>query len=185
MNVKIFKNFISSEDCEKLNLIAEQGVSDKWLSYGVSKGNPNYKYRLTNRMHMGDNNYPEFVLEISKKIRKFLNIDSFPIIDGHGKNGVVVSYTMQNGDVYSHKDPRSVDCLPTYRCNILTQANEDGCDLYVGGEKIDIEVGDLHCYLASEVEHHVTKANGTTPRIMWMFGAHIPKTHWQEYGIKC
>jgi hypothetical protein len=73
--------------------------------------------------------------------------------------------------------------LPTYRCNILTQANEDGCDLYVDGKKIDIEVGDLHCYMVSELEHYVTEAKGETPRIMWMFGCHIPKEHWSEYGL--
>ena len=91
--------------------------------------------------------------------------------------------TYQGGDVYAHKDPRSADGLPTYRCNVLTQANEDGAELYVAGKKIDVEVGDLHCYMVSELEHYVTEAKGKTPRIMYMFGAHIPKEHWGAYGL--
>lgn len=184
MQVKIYKNFLSKKDCQILNDVAIKGIHDGWLKSGISRGHANYQKRLTSRMHMDSFEYPEIVINTSNRVRNYLGIDTFPIISGHGKDGVVVSYTMQGGDVYSHKDPRSVNELPTYRCNILTQANEDGCELYVGGQKIDIEVGDLHCYMASEIEHYVTEAKGTTPRIMYMFGAHIPKSHWNEYGIK-
>jgi len=183
MQVKIYKNFLNKEECEVLNKVVMQGVSKGWINKGISYGNHNYQKRFTSRMHMENIEYPQIVRDISDRIRTFLNIDSFPIIDNHGKDGVVVSYTMQGGDVYPHKDPKSDDGLPTYRCNVLTQANEDGCDLYVGGKKIDIEVGDLHCYMVSELEHYVTEAKGETPRIMWMFGAHIPKEHWSKYGL--
>ena len=184
MQVKIFKNYLSKEDCQELNFIANQGVKDGWISNGVNYQNHDYTKRLTSRMHMNGVEYPQIVRDISEKVKKFVGVDSFPLIVNHGKDGVVVSYTMQGGNVYPHKDPRSIDGLPAYRCNILTQANEDGCDLYVGGEKIDIEVGDLHCYMVSEIEHYVTEAKGATPRIMWMFGAHIPKEHWTKYGYK-
>lgn len=183
MQVKIYKNFLSKEDCEALNNIANQGVKDGWISNGVNYQDNEYTKRFTSRMHMKNVEYPQIICDISKRVREFVSINAFPIVANHGKDGVVVSYTMQGGDVYPHKDPRSSDELPTYRCNILTQANEDGCDLYVGGKKIDIEVGDLHCYMVSEIEHYVTEAKGTTPRIMWMFGAHIPKEHWSEYGL--
>lgn len=183
MQVKIYKNFLSKENCQLLNNIAEQGVKDGWISNGISYQNHNYKKRLTSRMHMANVEYPQIVRDISNSVRSFVGVNSFPIIAGHGKDGVVVSYTTQGGDVYPHKDPRSVDGLPTYRCNILTQANEDGCELYIGGKKIDIEVGDLHCYMVSEIEHYVTEAKGETPRIMWMFGAHIPKEYWSDYGL--
>jgi hypothetical protein len=182
MQIKIFKNFLCKEECEILNNIAKNGLG-LWMHTGITDYTKEIKTRFTSRMKMGNYEYPKIVLDISNRVRSFVGIDSFPIIDGHGKNGVVVSYTMQGGDVYPHKDPRSADGLLTYRCNILTQANEDGCDLYVGGKKIDIEVGDLHCYMVSELEHYVTEAKGETPRIMWMFGAHIPKEHWSEYGL--
>jgi hypothetical protein len=183
MQVKIYKNFLSKDDCENLNEVAFLGVEKGWISNGVNYQDYEYKKRFTSRMYMKNFEYPQIVRDISGRIRTFLNIDSFPIIDGHGKDGVVVSYTMQGGDVYRHKDARSDDDLPTYRCNVLTQANEEGCELYVNDKKIDIEVGDLHCYMVSELYHYVTEAKGETPRIMWMFGAHIPKEHWSEYGL--
>ena len=183
MHVKIYKNFLSKEDCQALNAIAVQGVADGWVNKGISYQDHNYSKRFTSRMHMEKAEYPQIVRDISTRVRQTVGVDDLPIIVNHGKDGVVVSYTMQGGDVYPHKDPRSAEGLPTYRCNILTQANEEGCDLYVGGQKIDIEVGDLHCYMVSEIEHYVTEAKGQTPRIMWMFGAHIPREHWSEYGL--
>jgi hypothetical protein len=184
MHVKIYKNFLSLADCNTLNGIARQGVSKGWVGKGVSRSGYAFEKRFTSRMHMGDAEYPQMVHDISSSVRLFLNIDFFPTIAGHGKDGVVVSYTLKGGDIYAHKDPRSADGLPTYRCNILTQASEAGGELFVDDKKIDIAVGDLHCYMVSELEHYATEVKGKTPRIMWMFGAHIPKTHWEEYGVK-
>jgi hypothetical protein len=56
------------------------------------------------------------------------------------------------------------------RCNVLTRKADNGGELYVGGNKIDINVGDLHCYLPSTVEHYVTEVKGKTSRVLWMFG---------------
>jgi hypothetical protein len=183
MQVRIYRNFLSKEECEILNNVAKEGVKNGWVSTSVQNYEFGYRLRFTSRMHMAKQDYPQVVIDISNRIRNFVGIDDFPLIEGHGKDGVVVSYTMKNGSVYKHRDPRSVEGLPTYRCNVLTQANEDGCDLYINGKKIDIKVGDLHCYMVSELEHYVTEAKGETPRIMWMFGAHIPKEHWSEYGL--
>jgi len=179
--INVVKNFLSADECATLNKIAEQGIKEGWVSLGVNRKDYAYKKRYTSRMHMAKAEYPEVVRDISKKVRTFVGINEFPIIDGHGKDGVVVSVTFKGGEVYSHKDPRSLMGMPTYRCNVLTQANEDGCDLYVGGEKVDLSVGDLHCYMVSEIEHYVTEAKGDTPRIMWMFGAHIPTERLGEY----
>ena len=184
MSVKIFKNFLSKEACEALNAVARQGVTEGWVNKGINRGQFGYDKRFTSRMHMENAEYPDLVREISSRVRQRVGIDKFPIISGHGRDGVVVSYTMQGGDVHVHKDPKSNEGLPTYRCNVLTQANEVGGDLYVKGEKIAIEVGDLHCYMVSELYHGVSEAKGPTPRIMWMFGAHIPKEHWHKYEYR-
>ncbi len=56
----------------------------------------------------------------------------------------------------------------------MTQSPDDGGILYVDGNQIDINVGDLHCYYPSEHPHFVTEVKGKTPRILWMFGAHRP-----------
>jgi hypothetical protein len=70
--------------------------------------------------------------------------------------------------------------LHVLRCNVMTQAADDGAQLFIGNKQIDIGVGDLHCYLPSDVEHYVTPVKGSMPRIMWMFGYQISKTDWQN-----
>ena len=182
MSVKVYKNFLSAEECRMLNSLAVNNI-DNWFGNGITNGTTYIKTRITTRLYMGDKKYPQQVLDIANRVRQKAGVDQFPTIDGHGSDGIVSSITYQGGDVYAHKDPRSESGLPTYRCNVLTQANEDGADLYVDGKKIDVEVGDLHCYMVSELEHYVTKAKGVTPRIMWLFGAHIPKEHWGSYGL--
>jgi hypothetical protein len=66
----------------------------------------------------------------------------------------------------------------------MTQAADNGAELFVDGSKIDIKTGDLHCYLASDFEHYVTEVKGNTPRILWMFGAYVPTEHWENGEIK-
>jgi hypothetical protein len=172
--IKIFRNFITLDECKKLSEIALNGVDEGWVSLGISRGNDQYKKRLTSRMHMRDKKYPKFAIEISDKIRKFMGIQYHPLILGHGSEGIVVSVTYPGGDVYRHRDPRSAGGYTTYRCNIMTQAADEGAELYVDDELVDINVGDLHCYYASEQTHYVTEVKGETPRILWMFGAHLP-----------
>lgn len=182
MSVKIYKNFFSPDECQLLSECALSNTNN-WFGKGITFGSKTIEKRVTTRMYMRGGEYTSEVITASNKVREFLGIDNFPIIDGHGSDGVVISITYQGGDVYPHKDPRSAAGLPTYRCNILTQANEEGAELYVNGKKIDVGVGDLHCYMVSELEHRVTEAKGPTPRILYMFGAHIPKEHFREYDL--
>lgn len=170
--IKIFRNFITLDECKKLSDIALRGVEEGWVGPGLSRGRFGYNKRFTSRMHMGNKKYPELVIDISNRICKFMGIQHYPLILGHGSEGVVVSVTYPGGDVYSHRDPRSEKGYATYRCNIMTQAADEGAELYVDDELVDINVGDLHCYYASEQTHYVTEVKGQTPRILWMFGAH-------------
>lgn len=174
-DVRIVKNFLSKEKCDSLNKAAMLGVEKGWVDKGISRKKFDYPLRYTSRIHMKDNEYPKEVLDISNKIREFCGIDQYPIIEGHGKNGAVVSVTFNGGDTYEHNDPRS-ECglYATYRCNVLTQKPNFGGVLFVNGKEIQLEEGDLHCYFASEVKHYVTTTTGDIPRILWMFGAHIP-----------
>lgn len=182
MSVKVYKNFLSAGECRLLNDCALRNL-DKWFGRGITTGGKPASNRITTRMYMGGKKYSPEVIAVSTKVRDFLGIGAFPLINDHGSDGVVISMTHQGDNVYAHRDPRSADGQPTYRCNILTQANEDGAELYVAGKKIEVGVGDLHCYMVSELEHYVTGAKGPTPRIMYMFGAHIPKEHWSDYGL--
>jgi hypothetical protein len=184
MRIDITPNFATQEEINALNEWVELGVVNKWLGFGLTTANKITTTRLTSRLYGYKYEYPQAVLSLSKRIRKFVGVNTYPLIAGHGKNGVVVSYTYPGGDVYKHKDPKSVEGLATLRCNILTQKPDAGGVLYIDGKQINIEVGDLHCYLVSEHEHWATKVEGETPRIMWMFGAHVPADDWNSGKIK-
>lgn len=167
-----------------MNTWVDEGCQKGWLDAGFSSGNF-IRTRLTSRMYGYRFVYPDVVLKAADKIRKYCGIDSYPFISGHGTNGIVVSCTMPGGDVYAHKDPRSKDdSLATLRCNVMTRDSDSGGELFVGGVKVDVGVGDLHCYLVSEHEHYVTAVEGVTPRVMWMFGAHVPEADWNSGQIK-
>jgi hypothetical protein len=157
------------------------GVGSKWLDEGISRGSGwAYKDRLTTRAYGDRFEYPQVVYNVFAKITDTLGLQDTPrSLYGGGRDGVVVSYTLSGGDVCKHKDPMEGD-LHVLRCNIMTQAADSGAELFIDGEKMDVGVSDLHCYLPSDVEHYVTTAEGNTPRIMWMFGYQISKHAWQE-----
>jgi hypothetical protein len=182
MRLEITPNFISNADCEFLNAWVYEGIDKKWLDKGFSRGQKTNK-RLTSRAYGDRYNYTEKIIELAKKIRDYAGISDYPIIHDSGKDGIVVSFTKPGGDVYKHKDPK-LSNMAALRCNIITQAAEKGADLFVDNSKVDIKTGDLHCYLASEYEHYVTEVEGNTPRILWMFGAYVPKTDWENGKIK-
>lgn len=182
MTVIIHKNFLTLEECTLLNKVVDQGLKEGWINKGIQASDNKYDLRYTSRIHMEQAEYPQIVRDISNKVRAFMGLDSYPLIEGHGKDGVVVSITFQGGSVYRHKDPNAQN-NPAYRCNILTQANENGAEIYVNGKLVEVGVGDLHCYAVSELDHFVTEAKGKTPRIMWMFGASVPMKDLKERGL--
>lgn len=184
MRIDIYPNFATQEEIKALNEWAELGVKNKWLDVGISKNDFMYKKRLTSRLYANRYEYPQIVRDLSDRVRAFVGLESYPLILGHGRDGVVVSYTTDGGDVYKHKDPKRFDGMPTLRCNILTQSPKYGGHLYVDGVPVSFGVGDLHCYLVSEHEHWATPVEGETPRIMWMFGAHVPAEDWNSGKIK-
>lgn len=169
--VLIFKNFLPVEECNQLNDWVDIGVKNNWLDKGISRGSGwEYEGRLTTRKYGNRFENPQIVYKTQTKIDKFLNITDLPkSVFGGGKDGVVVSCTFAGGDVYAHKDPME-GSLHVLRCNIMTRNSEMGGKLYINNKKIDINVGDLHCYLPSAVVHFVTEIKGKTSRVMWMFG---------------
>jgi len=182
MRLEITPNFITQEECALLNAWAYEGVVKKWLDVSISSGKLTNK-RLTSRLYGDRFEYPKEVIELSTKIRSFVGISDYSIIKEHGNSGVVVSFSKPGSDVYKHKDPKEAG-LSALRCNIITQAADEGAELFVDENKIDIKAGDLHCYLASDFEHYVTEVKGDTPRILWMFGAYVPQEDWENGVIK-
>ena len=167
MRLERHQNFLSQEDCNILNDWVDEGVKNKWLDFGISRKQSNYTKRVTSRLYGNRFEYPQIVLDISNRIRKFCGVDSYGLIEGHGRDGVVVSCTFPGGDVYKHQDPKNQNELSALRCNVMTRGSDAGGKLYVNGEHID-----------------VTEVEGDTSRVLWMFGAYVPKEDWESGRIK-
>lgn len=185
MQLCIFPNFITVDVCNQLNDWVDLAAQNKWMDKGIDQGKPEYGNRLTSRMYADRYVYPSVVYEVSNKISEFLDIkDLKHSTEGGGRDGIVVSCTFPNGDVYSHTDPMEGN-LHVLRCNIMTRGSDAGGELYIGGNKINIGVGDLHCYLPSSVPHYVTKVEGNTSRVLWMFGYQCSSERFNQIAKQC
>ena len=170
------KQFITQTQCDELNAWVNVAIQNKWLDMGRGENASwNMNSRLTTRQYGYRFEYPQIVHDVFAQITDALGLTDLPkSIVGGGRGGVVVSCTYADGDVYEHIDPMEGD-RHVLRCNIMSQQADLGADLYIGNKHIDVEVGELHCYLPSDVPHYVTTAKGQTPRIMWMFGYQCSK----------
>lgn len=185
--VLIFRDFLTQQECNLLNNWVDIGVKNKWLDKGYDKPSSlvndaawNYDKRLTTRNYGDRFNYPKIVYDVFKKITDFLELsDLEKSVSGRGKDGVVVSCTFHGGNVFPHKDPKE-DLLEILRCNIMTRSADFGGVLFIDNKEININVGDLHCYLPSLVEHYVTTVNGNTQRVLWMFGYQCSKERFDK-----
>jgi hypothetical protein len=184
MRIERHKNFLSPEECSALNAWVDEGVEKKWLDVSISTEGIGYTKRVTSRLYGNRYEYPQVVLDISNRIRSFCGVNSYDLIERHGRDGVVVSCTFPGGDVYTHQDPRSYGGFATLRCNVMTRKADSGGELYLDGQRVDIETGELHCYLVSEIPHSVSTVSGKTSRVLWMFGAHVPVEDWESGKIK-
>lgn len=172
MTLLVFKNFLSASECAELNKWVELGVKNSWLDKGlnIQANDWSTTNRLTTRAYGDRFDYSQSVYSIQDKITKFLKIqDLQKSVAGGGKNGIVVSYTLPGGDIHEHMDPKEGN-LEVLRCNVITQAAASGGSLYFEKRSVDVQVGDLHCYLPSTIKHSVSTVQGNTPRILWMFG---------------
>ena len=167
--IKIFKNYLLKTEIDKLNSLALSYLNTGLLYEGNCFG------RFTTRHVNKQFKFEQFVYDIATKVRETAGVTKYPYALDRGVDGVNVAVTLNNGSVDVHKDPRSFDGKVCYRCNVITQKSEQGGELVMNGSVVELNVGDLHCYPASEVEHSVTGVSGKTPRIVWMFSSYIPK----------
>jgi len=173
--VLLVPNFITAEEIQILKDWANQAVTDGQFVDGITgdwdkKEFNTTKKRLTNRMSQNIN-YPELVKTLQDRIRQTVPlIAKAPVIEGHGKDGVVVSVTYNDGDVYKHKDPSVGEGVAGLRCNILASKAESGGTIHVEDKTYDLNEGDMMCYLVTELYHSVEVCHGDNPRILFMFG---------------
>jgi hypothetical protein len=187
-NVIVIRNFASAEEVQilkdwQLKAVEEgqfvDGLTGNWDTKEFSKT----KKRLTNRMSQNIN-YPELVKTLQDRIRQTVSLTAnAPVIEGHGKDGVVVSVTYNDGDVYKHKDPSVGEGVVGLRCNILASKAEIGGTIHVEDKTYDLNEGDMMCYLVTEYYHSVDVCHGNNPRTLFMFGFVVDKNTWEKQLI--
>jgi hypothetical protein len=175
------KQFLTQAQCDELNAWVGLAVGNKWLDRGRGENASwDLTTRLTTRAYGDRFEYPQAVHNVFAQITTTLGLQDLPkSVAGGGRDGIVVSCTYAEGDVYEHTDPME-GANHVLRCNIMSQKTEEGAELYLDDERIDVEVGELHCYLPSDIPHYVTAAKGNTPRIMWMFGYQCSKERFDK-----
>ena len=179
-----FENFLNEDDCNSLNkwtdFAAENEILGKGLHPKLVNG-LNYTKRLNTRKFSDSTVYPEIVYKIYDNITEFLNLHHLPRgVAGGGRDGVVVSLTYPGGDLHEHVDPKEPHG-EVLRCNILTRKPTSGGVLYVNDHKVNLEVGELHCYLPSMLPHRFTEVSGDISRVMWMFSYQISLEQFEEF----
>lgn len=178
--VLIVRNFISKEECDELNSWVDFAIKEDQFMDGVTgdwekKEFSTTKKRLTNRMSEKIQ-YCSLVYEIQQKLREsFPVISNSEVIKNHGKDGIVVSVTYNDGDVYKHKDPSVGENLSGARFNILSSKAESGGLIHVEDKVYELKEGDLMAYLVTDLHHSVDVCNGNKPRILFMFGFCVPE----------
>ena len=183
--VLLVPNFLSPEEIQALKDWTNQAVVDGQFVDGITgdwdkKEFSRTNKRLTNRMSQNIN-YPELVKTLQDRIRQTVPLTvEAPVIEGHGKDGVVVSVTYNDGDVYKHKDPSVGEGVVGLRCNILASKAQNGGTIHVEDKTYDLNEGDMMCYLVTELYHSVEVCNGDNPRTLFMFGFVVDKDSWNN-----
>lgn len=183
--VLLVRNFLNAQEIQTLKDWSTQAVNENQFVDGITgdwdkKEFTTTKKRLTNRMSQNIN-YPELVKTLQDRIRDTIPITkNAPVIEGHGKDGVVVSVTYNDGDVYKHKDPSVGEGVVGLRCNILASKAQSGGNIHVEDNTYDLNEGDMMCYLVTEYYHSVDVCHGDNPRILFMFGFVVDKDTWEN-----
>jgi hypothetical protein len=183
--VLLVPNFLSPEEIQALKDWTNQAVVDGQFVDGITgdwdkKEFSRTSKRLTNRMSHKIH-YPELVKTLQDRIRQTVPLTAeAPVIENHGKDGVVVSVTYNDGDVYKHKDPSVGEGVVGLRCNILASKAESGGTIHVEDKTYDLNEGDMMCYLVTERYHSVEVCGGDIPRTLFMFGFVVDGDSWNN-----
>jgi hypothetical protein len=178
-DILIIKNFLTPDECTVLNSWVDDNITSDLIgsAYFPKTKKFNNPKRYTTRMT--GHRFKKYSLEVYKifdYIQSELKLNKYQraTLGSEGIDGVVVSCVLDGGDVHSHKDTMYAVGNHTLRCNIMTRKPEAGGLLYIEGTEIELEQGDLHCYLVTKHEHWVSEVSGNVSRVLWMFGIYVP-----------
>jgi len=175
-NVIVIRNFASAEEVQILKDWQAKAVEVSLLMELQEIWTRKSSDRMSQNI-----NYPDLVKTLQDRIRQtFLVLSESPVIMNHGRDGVVVSVTYNDGDVYKHKDPSVGEGVVGLRCNILSSKAESGGTIHVEDKTYDLNEGDMMCYLVTELYHSVEVCHGDNPRTLFMFGFVVDEDSWKN-----
>lgn len=179
MRFESTKNYLTPEECAQLNSVTQYGYDNGQMTLGI-----NTELRYTSRLNTSLYTYPQGVLDLATRIRTYCGVASYPIITGQGTDAIVTNYMLTNADIFSYQAQQNPNTgAAQFWAFVVTQASDGGAILQLNGVDYPVEVGELYCYLTSEVNQYTTHLTGTTPRICWMFGNWVPAADWENGTI--
>jgi hypothetical protein len=182
MLAKVFKNFLSQEDCDFLNLFALNCIKNNQFENGrVSSGLNKLNTQMVSRFSP-ELIFPDLALNIRNKIQAKFNLPKGSINTQFHNEGIIINVSFNGAQVVKHKDSVK-DGFLALRCNIITSQPDFGGVLHIENRPVNLQVGDLYICLFSEHEHFVSKNESDTPRIVWQFAFDVKKEDLHEYGL--
>ena len=79
MRIETRKNFLTPEECAQLNDLTDYGVANNLMTLGNQT-----TVRYTSRLDSDLYQYPQWVLDLSVRIRSFCGVADYPIVDVGG-----------------------------------------------------------------------------------------------------
>lgn len=176
--VRVVKNFANPDEISLLNKWSLQNYKNNPGEYkDANMDSIRPKTRFTTRL---DNDcdhqdkkifidYPREAYIIRERIMNKFGLWNYKSPPSF-VDGIVNGIGFGEGAIDEHIDPVYYPNTRTLHCNIISQKSDFGGITIIGGEKYDINVGDLLCYVVSDVKHKVTVTKGRTNRILWVYG---------------
>lgn len=178
MRIETTKNFLTPQECDRLNTITQYGHDNGMMTLGL-----NTNLRYTSRIDTSLYTYPQDVFDLAARVRTYCGVSAYPIITGQGSDAIVTNYMPTGADIFSYTSLRNSDGAGQFWAFIVTQAPDDGGMLQLNGTPFPVEAGELYCYMTSETEQYTTPVVGPTTRICWMFGNWVPPADWENGTI--
>lgn len=180
MRIEIHRGFALPDECFELADWALDNVGGVLQQATMKAGH--WRNRYTTRMCEQRISFPDSAYRLRNRIWRLLPKPGLlPLANGNG--GMTVICHQPGSDTADHIDQSGHVGTDILRCNIIVKEPEAGGLLTVGGQRVTIGQGDLHCYVASRHRHSVSLVEGDRPRVIWLFSFRIDGDAWDAGRI--